>query len=136
MAKLAPGRGSLARALIAGAFAWLLALQGFAAATSPHKNFPQRADGQAAFQSGEYCGARDGGGPSAPYHHDRCECCILCAWNHFAGGLAALAAIFFTIATFSLKGIKIAIARRFLDDSKPPASWTSSWSQRAPPLFS
>lgn len=138
MAKLGPWRRSTTRAIIVGVLAWLLALQGFAIATSPHSGFANVGVGaeQAISPAGEYCGAPGSGQPQTPCQDDHCQCCILCSSNA-ASGLAWIAQTGLTGAVFPATSIKRAAAWRFPGaESKPPAGWTSAWSQRAPPRFS
>ncbi|MGO9236431.1 MAG: hypothetical protein ACLP4V_21030 [Methylocella sp.] len=128
----------MTRAVIAGVLAWLLALQGFVFASSPHGRFaPISAEaGQAISLGDDYCGAPGGGEPHAPGQYDHCQCCIVCSSND-ACGLAWVTAIPLTDAVFPAPRTSGAIARRFSGDgNKPPSGWTSSWSQRAPPRFS
>lgn len=136
MAKLEPRRGGVARAWIAALLAWLLACQGFGAFASSHSHWGQSIAGQTVSQAGQDCGATPARMPSAPCHHDHCECCILCASGH-ANGPALIGVIVSAIALFSAPPITVAAAWRFSRaENKPPSGWTSSWSQRAPPRFS
>jgi hypothetical protein len=138
MVKLEQGRWSLTRAVIAGILAWLLAFQGFAFAASPQKDFaPATAEaGPAISPGGDYCGTARGGGPQAPCRHDHCLCCIARASTN-AGGLALMTAIVLSAAVFSSPRIAGGIAWHDPgNENKPPAGWTSSWSQRAPPRSS
>ncbi len=137
MAKLAPEQRNLTRAVIAGIFAWLLALQGFAAAASAPMRFAQPAAGQAISQSGEYCGTRGGGDPAAPCQQDHCDCCIRCTPNLDSSGLAGAATILAVFLAFPGPRVAAVAAWRFSGGgNKPPSGWTSSWSQRAPPRLS
>jgi hypothetical protein len=137
MVRVSPRQISMARAVVAVLFAWLLALQNFAAAASSHRLLAQTAAGQTHFQISENCGAPRGENPSAPCRHDHCECCILCTSTHGSGGLAALAPILSSLAILPLQRVKTASVWHLSGaDSKRPSGWTSSWSQRAPPRFS
>ncbi len=139
MAKLPPERRSFTRAVIAGVLAWLLALQGFAFAASPHGSFaPPIGTGaaQALSPGGEYCGVPRGGDPHVPGQYDHCQCCIVCSSSD-AGGLAWVTAMPLAGAVFLAPRTTGAIAWRVPGGgNKPPAGWTSSWSQRAPPRMS
>jgi hypothetical protein len=137
MAKLGPWRRSTTRAAIAGVLAWLLAIQGFAFAASPHAGFVNVGAGaeQAISPDGEYCGAPKGGDQHSPGQFDHCQCCISRSSTD-AGGIAWIAAIAIIGAVFPAPAAASAIAWRFPGDGdKPPSGWTSSWSQRAPPRF-
>jgi len=138
MVKLAPERWSLPRAVIAGILAWLLAFQGFAFAASPQEHFtPVGAGaGHVISAGGDYCGTPSGGRPQAPCQYDHCQCCIARAPID-AGGLAWMTAILWDAAVFSPPHTRGTIAWHVPgSENKPPAGWTSSWSQRAPPRFS
>jgi len=138
MVKLAPGRWSLGRAVIAGILAWLLAFQGFAFAASSHGRYaPIGAEaGHVISVGGDFCGSPGGGDPHAPGQYHHCQCCIVCSSNH-ACGLAWLVAMPLTGAIFSPPRTTGALAWRLPgSENKPPSGWTSSWSQRAPPRFS
>jgi hypothetical protein len=123
--------------LIAGVLAWLLALQGFAFAAPSHASYANvgAAGEQAVSSGGDYCGA-PGGQPQAPCQDDHCQCCILCSSNA-ASGLTWIGVIESTDVVFPETSVKRPVAWRFPGaESKPPAGWTSAWSQRAPPRFS
>jgi hypothetical protein len=138
MVKLAPERWSLTRAVIAGILAWLLAFQGFAVAASPQKYFaPVGAGAGHTVTSGDdYCGTPRDRSPQAPCQYDHCQCCIARAPND-VGGLACMTAILLSVAVFSCPRTAGVIAWHVPgSENKPPAGWTSSWSQRAPPRFS
>lgn len=128
MAKLAPMSGRVARALIAGLLAWVLAIQGLTAAASPHAG---------AMPAGlDLCAPDTNGEQHPPGHHDPCPCCILCPSCHL-GGLAWMPVIPPTSAGFPLPRTAGISSRRLLaTEPAPPPGWTSSWSQRAPPHFS
>ena len=137
MVTLAPERLSLTRAVIAGILAWLLAFQGFAFAASPQKHFAPAGVGaeHAISPDGNYCGMPHGGGPSAPCQYDHC-CCIARSPID-TGGLAWMTAILWDAAVFSSPRTTGTIAWHVPgSENRPPAGWTSSWSQRAPPRFS
>jgi hypothetical protein len=136
MVKLAQERWSLTRAVIAGILAWLLAFQGFAFAASPQKHFTLADAGaeHTISPGGDYCGT-SGGGPHAPCQFDHCQCCIARAPID-VGGLAWMTAILLSATIFSSPRTTSAIAWQVPgSENKPPAGWTSSWSQRAPPRF-
>lgn len=135
MAKLARRRRSFARAVIAGFLVWLLALQGFAFAASPHGRFALTAAGPSAAisQISEICSTQGDEKMPAPGRHDHCPCCILCPSGH-AGGLAWIPAK--PVDGIILLGARIDFAfplRSQAGEPAPPAGWISSWSQRAPP---
>ena len=136
MAKFEPRRGGLARALVAGLLAWLLAFQGFGAFAFPYKPWSQPIAGQTLSQGSPNCGATSGSEPSAPCHHDHCDCCILCGSGH-ADWPALIGVIVSAVALFLLPLVISATSWRiFRTENKPPSGWTSAWSQRAPPRFS
>ena len=138
MVKLAPERWNLTRAVIACILAWLLAFQGFAFAASPGKHFTPAAAGagHAISAGGDYCGTAGGRGPQAPCQYDHCQCCITRAPID-GSGLGGTAALLLDAAFISPRRTTGVISSLIPgSETKPPAGWTSSWSQRAPPRFS
>ncbi|HXW71109.1 MAG TPA: hypothetical protein VEK34_06690 [Methylocella sp.] len=138
MVKLMQERGSLTRAMIAIILAWLLAFQGFAFAASPQKPFTPVGSGAGhAVSSGDdYCGTPRGGGSPAPCRDDHCQCCITRAPMD-GGEVGGIAAILPDAAFVSPRRTTGVISSHIpSSETKPPAGWTSSWSQRAPPRFS
>jgi len=130
MAKLAPRPRSVARAVIAGLLAWMLAVQGVAIAAMPHTGGVDAGG----FSAGvDLCADEGDGEKHPPGHHDPCSCCILCPSCHL-GGLAWMPMIppkGVDSPTLSHDG---AISRGLLaTQAARPPGWTSSWSQRAPP---
>jgi len=138
MVKLMQERGRLIRAMIAIILAWLLAFQGFAFAASPQKPFTPAGTGagHAVSLGDDYCGTPRGGGPPAPCQYDHCQCCITRAPID-GSGLGGTAALLLDAAFISPRRTTGVISSLIPgSETKPPAGWTSSWSQRAPPRFS
>ena len=138
MAKLGTRQGIFARTWLAGCLAWLLALQGLVTALPlPQEHPSQTATGHALTLKGEDCGASHSPDPAVPCHHLPCACCILCLIGHGEGTLVVFAVLAFIFAAFPFRETATAIAWYLISTgAKPPPGWISSWSQRAPPLFS
>lgn len=134
MVELHPKLKILARALIAGLLAWVLAINGHSFATASTASF---ADGAGLSTSLELCAERGEGEKPLPDHaHAPCSCCILCP-SCCLGGISWVPDISPDAMDLARRGeaniipgqiITIEVASRF--------GWTSSWSQRAPPRLS
>lgn len=125
MAKLAPRRRSVARVVIAGLLAWVLAVLGLVTAASPHTGF---ADAGAAAGRIVLCAVdKDGDEQHPPGRHDPCPCCILCP-SCPLGGLAGMPMIPPKGADFPLPRTAGISPRRLLASAAElPPGWTSSW---------
>lgn len=131
MVEFLPKPKILARTLIAGVLAWVLAIQGLAA--SQHLGADVSANSPVDIA---LCSTDSSSEQHAPGRHDSCPCCILCPLCQL-GGLAFMPAI-------EAKGTDLAILHlggvishyAIFSESIPPPGWTSAWSQRAPPQLS
>ena len=136
MSSLWISRRPPARAIIAGAVAFLVVLQGLVLAASPA--LAKHAGGSAghsisASHVARHCGALSDGSVPSQGRHDHSPCCIFC---HANGREAAL---FVVTASRAVASNSPSTASAFIvgfstDDSrKRLMGWRSSWSSRAPP---
>jgi hypothetical protein len=119
------------RVLIVGLLAWTLVLHGMGAATLSHA--VDLGVGSADFG---HCAAPDGADDHrrSPGPHFSCSCCIPCRAGQIDGPTGVLSLIP-KGADLSFPALAIAPVgvSPIVEISSPPG-WTSSWSQRAPPI--
>jgi hypothetical protein len=135
------GRPTLSSRAIAGFIvALLIFAQGLAAhvSASSRVRHGETQAGAVASSLGASCRVDTIGGGESPAHERRdcLQCCVLC-------GVRDCAAPLFHDATraadvqFPVSKASAPINRRFIDDDDGrPIGWASSWSSRAPPIFS
>lgn len=129
MAELLPEPRKLARALLAGLFAWVLAIQGLAAAQNLAAVAPGLSPTDIAL-----CSTDNNGEEHTPDRHAPCTCCILCPSCHHLGGMAWMPAFPPKGLDFHFPRIAGTLSRRVVaSEILLLPGWTSSWSQRAPP---
>lgn len=84
---------------------------------------------------GRFCKTHLGDGVPGQEHRSHALCCIGCANNRDAS--AFFFAALFIVDAYSSPEAAVSRIRYSLADSRgPPVGWITSWSSRAPPLFS
>lgn len=126
-----------ARPIVAGAVACLFLLQTLAFVFSSNGRiaFSSGDVGASIAMAGEICQAKTDGG-KAPAHSSHSHHCALCSTgdrDHAVDAVALLATVIVVLAPHS----NDAPAWFVHDEPTPsPLGWASSWSSRAPPIFS
>lgn len=135
MDKFVPWPKGIARALIAGLLAWALTVQGLASVTSTHSSLIGVGLGSGEF---EHCAAGGSGDDHrrSPEDHIPCSCCMPCRSGQL-GDLVEMALLVLQTMRlyFPVTETRRAELLRIIVVLSS-SGWTSSWSQRAPPLFS
>ena len=123
------------RALIRYAIACLLILQALGVGGSLGPRFLAAGSDAVLSSIGERCDPSDHSSP-APIRHDHSQCCILCSSAGGDGRLLPLAILSFVITFFPEPRNVSTIEYSPELSVKRLIGWASSWSSRAPPIFS
>lgn len=122
------------RSVMASVTLCLFLLQGLATSI-PSLLVGDAAAGVTASIDGRFCKTHFGDGAPAQDHRSHALCCIGCVSNRDASPL--FFAALFSIDAYSLPEAVVSSARFSMANSRgPPVGWITSWSSRAPPLFS
>lgn len=125
------------RAVIAGVVACLFVLQGLFLGLSPKSaNVQNGAEaGVVASTDAGLCNAHGGDGTPGSGSHDHSQCCVFCVANG-RDTLVLAIAILFSVGYSAPEAIAAVLYFVPDDPDDRLIGWLSSWSSRAPPLFS